>query len=65
VKTAKIFNDGEGQVIQLPDEYHFEGSEVYITKVDNMVILTPLDKPWELLFMSLEMFSDDFMNTRD
>jgi antitoxin VapB len=65
METAKIFMDGENQVVQLPEEYHFEGSEVYIKKVGNTVVLVPFDASWETLFDSLELFSDDFMQERD
>jgi antitoxin VapB len=63
--TAKIFMNGRSQAVRLPKEYRFEGSEVYIKKVGDMVILIPYHAPWQSLFESLEMFSDDFMETRN
>jgi antitoxin VapB len=63
--TAKIFMNGRSQAVRLPKEYRFEGSEVYIKKMGEMVILIPYHAPWQSLFESLEMFSDDFMETRN
>jgi antitoxin VapB len=65
METAKIFMNGRSQAIRLPKEYRFEGSEVYIKKVGEMVILLPHHAPWETLIDSLTMFSDDFMVTRE
>lgn len=63
--TAKIFINGRSQAIRLPREYRFEGSEVYIKKVGDTVILIPYYAPWETLIDSLAMFSDDFMVARE
>lgn len=63
--TAKIFMNGRSQAVRLPKEYRFEGSEVYIKKVGNMVVLLPYQATWDALFDSLEMFSDDFLETRE
>ncbi len=65
METAKIFMNGRSQAIRLPKEYRFEGNEVYIKKVGDMVILIPYHTPWETLIDSLAMFSDDFMEARN
>lgn len=62
---AKIFMNGRSQAVRLPKEYRFEGSEVYIKKVGEAVILIPYHAPWQSLFDSLELFSDDFMENRN
>jgi len=33
--TAKVFEHGRSQVVQLPKEFRFEGSEVRVTKVES------------------------------
>jgi len=48
----------------LPKEYRFEGNEVYINKVGNMVVLIPKDDPWSSLINSIGTFSNDFMSER-
>lgn len=64
METAKLFMNGRSQAIRLPKKYRFEGSEVYIKKVGEVVMLIPYQAPWEMLQAGLEMFSDDFMEER-
>ena len=65
METAKIFMNGRSQAIRLPKAYRFEGDEVYIKKVGDVVILIPYHAPWQVLTDSLAMFSDDFMSNRE
>ncbi len=65
MKVAKIFNNGRSQAVRLPKEFRFEGSDVYIKKFDNIVMLIPKDDKWATLVSSLDEFSDDFMETRN
>jgi len=63
--TTKLFQNGRSQAVRLPKEFRFDGTEVYIKKVGNAVVLLPATHSWDTLFDSLELFSDDFMSTRD
>jgi antitoxin VapB len=65
MKTAKIIPNGGSQAVRLPKEFQFEGKEVYVNKVNGIVMLIPLDGGWESLAKSLDMFSEDFMSERD
>ncbi|MGJ3249145.1 MAG: antitoxin [Elainellaceae cyanobacterium] len=65
MNTAKISTDGTHQIVILPDDFKVTGSEVYIKKMGNAIILIDKNNPWQALFDSLEQFSDDFMTTRD
>lgn len=65
MNTAKISTDGTHQIVILPDDFKLSGTEVYIKKVGNAIILIAKDNPWQSLFESLEQFSEDFMTTRD
>ncbi len=62
---AKIFINGRSQAVRLPKEYRLEGSEVYVKKVDDVVILIPKDSAWKALETSVNYFSDDFMSERN
>ena len=62
---AKIFINGRSQAVRLPKEYRFDDDEVFITRVDDMVILYPRKKGWDLLERGIERFSHDFMAERD
>ena len=64
MQTAKLFQNGRSQAVRLPKEFRFEESEVFIAKVDNVVMLIPQSDPWAGLMVSLERFSNDFMNER-
>ncbi len=60
--TAKIFENGRSQAVRLPKECRFNGSEVIVNKVGDIVILTPKEDKWSGFLSSLDMFSDDFMS---
>ncbi len=63
MQTAKIFKNGRSQAVRLPKEYEFSGSEVFILKHGNAVLLFPKEKSWELFLEGINNFSDDFMAT--
>lgn len=62
---AKLFMNGRSQAVRLPKEYRFEGTEVYIKKVGDVVMLLPYHAPLKTLVDSLDMFTSDFMETRE
>lgn len=64
MKTARIFSNGRSQAVRLPKEFRFVGNEVYINKVQGIVMLIPKDDPWSPLINSLEHFTEDFMEER-
>ncbi len=65
MNTARLFMNGRSQAVRLPKEYRFDDDEVFITKVDDMVILYPRRKGWDLLARGIERFTQDFMAERD
>ena len=68
MKVAKLFNNGRSQAVQLPKEFRFKEKEVYITKIDDFVVLIPKKDKWELakkLLMEIEDFTDEFMENRN
>ena len=60
MKTAKLFNNGRSQAVRLPKDFRFPGTDVFIKKFENIVILFSKDNPWACL----DKFSDDFMEDR-
>ena len=60
MKTAKLFRNGQSQAVRLPKEFRFDGDQVYIQRAGNAVVLLPVDAPFQTLFNSLSLFSDDF-----
>lgn len=64
MKTARLFNNGRSQAVRLPKEFRFKGDDVYVKKLDNIVMLFPMEDPWIPLINSLDRFTDDFMAER-
>jgi antitoxin VapB len=60
MQTAKLFPNGQSQAVRLPKEFRFEGDRVYIQRVGEAVVLLPYQRPWQVLFDSLDLFSADF-----
>jgi len=65
MKTAKLFMNGQSQAVRLPKEFRMAGSEVYIKKEGEVVMLLPKEKSWGTLFDSLKHFAKDFKIERD
>jgi antitoxin VapB len=62
---AKIFENGRSQAVRLPKEYRFDGNEVYIKKVGEVVMLIPKDSVWNAFESGIREFSDDYMTDRE
>lgn len=65
MQTAKLFLNGRSQAVRLPKEFRFDGDDVYIRRIGNIVMLIPKDDPWASLANSLDQFTDDYMETRN
>jgi len=63
VKT-KIFMSGRSQAIRLPKEYRFAEDELYMNKIDDVVLIVAKSKLWDVFEKSVDNFSDDFMQER-
>lgn len=61
MQTAKIFQNGRSQAIRIPKDYQFDGTEVYIQKHGDAVLLIPHEKVWEVFMEGINEFSEDFM----
>jgi len=59
MKTAKVFMNGRSQAIRLPKEFRVSGSEVYIAREDDRIIL--FEKPsknWAETVRDMPAFPD-------
>ncbi len=65
MNTAKIFVNGRSQAVRLPKEYRFEESDVFIKKIDDVVMLIPRNKVWKTFRNSFSKFSDDLLLERN
>lgn len=61
--TAKLFENGRSQAVRLPKECRFDGEEVAVNKIGDIVILMPKENKWAGFLNSFNLFSDDFMRS--
>ena len=59
--TAKLFENGRSQAVRLPKEYRFQGDEVLVNKIGDVVLLMPKGDKLSGFLSALNLFSDDFM----
>lgn len=59
--TAKVFENGRSQAVRLPKECRFNGNEVMVNRIGDIVILMPKNNKWASFMTAIEMFSPDFM----
>ena len=64
MRTAKLFQNGRSQAVRLPQEYRMPGKDVYVRKLDQMLVLLPKKNPWAPMVKSLDRFTEDFMSER-
>ena len=65
VQVAKLFYSGRSQAMRLPKAFRIEGSEVYIRKVGDDLIISPKRPTWNDFFSTPSAFGDDFLAQRD
>lgn len=62
--TVHIESRGEKQFISLPDNFKVEGDKFYLKKLGDLIYLIPYNNPWKSIWESLDLFSDDYLDTR-
>lgn len=66
METAKIFINGRSQAVRLPKAYRFNGSEVYIKRTSEGVLLIPKDHSlWDIWEKNLMKYDEPFMTKRN
>ncbi|MFM7674492.1 MAG: antitoxin [Synechococcus sp.] len=63
--TARLFQSGRSQVVLLPKEYRFSGSEVAVRHFGDGVLLLPMEDPWLTLEAGLASFEPGFVLERE
>jgi antitoxin VapB len=59
--TAKVFTTGRSQAVRLPKQYRFNVDEVFINKIGQAVILTPVSSLAEAFDKGAAMLTEDFL----
>ena len=57
--------NGRSQAVRLPKEYRVSEDDVFIKKIDDVVMLIPKDKVWKTFRNSFNKFSEDLLLERD
>ena len=64
--TAKLFSHGGSQALRLPREFRFEGTEVFIRRAGQDVVLSAKPLPQvETLIAALDQFEPGFRIQRE
>lgn len=62
---AIVFQIGNDQAIQLPQDLHTDVEEFYIRRIGEAYILYPADDPWYPLRSTIGTFPQDFLEDRE
>ena len=65
MNTAKVFKTGRSQAVRLPKQCRLDADEVCVVKLDDLVILYPRKKGWDILERGIRSFTPDFMADPD
>lgn len=66
MEKAKIFMNGRSQAVRLPKKFRFKGSEVYIKKTEEGVLLIPKNNSiWDVWEKNLIKYNDRFIDDRN
>ena len=63
-RTAKLFKNGRSQAVRLPREFRFSGSEVFIEKRGEEVVLRPKKADLDAFFTGPNPIPADFLVKR-
>lgn len=61
VARTKAFMSGRSQAVRIPKEFRFSNDDLYVNKVGDSLIITPVSSLKDTFMRSLSMFTDDFM----
>jgi antitoxin VapB len=65
METAKLFINGRSQAVRLPKSCRLNGTEVFVKKTAEGVLLIPKDQSvWETWEQNLKKYKGPFMETR-
>ena len=61
VDRARLFENGDGQAVRLPEGYRFEGQDqVVVSREGRRVVLEPFPPAWTAAFLELAGAAADF-----
>ena len=60
--TTKILTTGLCQVVLIPEEYRIDTDEVFISKIGDTILLTPIYTLARKFDLGASMLTDDFLS---
>jgi antitoxin VapB len=61
MQTSRVFMNGRSQAVRIPAQYRFNDNEVFVNKIGDTLMITPIEKLAESLERGAAMIPDDFM----
>lgn len=61
METARVFTNGRSQAVRIPKEYRFDTDKVFINKIGDVVILTPVKSLADAFEKGAALLTDDFL----
>ena len=61
METARVLTDGHRQTVSIPQAYRFDVDEVFVSKIGNALILTPVSELAAAFDRGAAMLTDDFL----
>ena len=62
METAKIFDNGKSQIVQLPEKFRFTVDEVVVQQLGEAIILVPKEALCQTLIDGLNGFTNDIFD---
>ena len=62
MEVAKIFSDGEDQLVMLPKDFRLNGKEVFVNRFGDAIVLIPKERTLSETAELLDLFTEDFMS---
>jgi len=64
MEEVDIENISGSQFIKIPENLKIDDNKVFLKKVGNSIFIIPFHNPWQTLFESINLFTDDFLEDR-
>ncbi len=61
METARVFTNGRSQAVRIPKQYRFDVDEVYINKIGDTLMLTPVADLGKTFDAGAKMLTEDFL----
>ena len=60
-RMTKVFMNGRNQAVRIPAQYRFEDEELFVNKIGNTLMLTPVSALPGTLQLGASLIPEDFM----